>query len=1040
MSVESRNMQLNARKLSIVAMLLSSLLACSSPGKDKDDATPPDDAVLPPGIANPNYVGFESAAVRPIVLSADKRQILVTNIPNHSLDIFEYDHQGVINKTDSLPVGVEPVAVALRGSGSQQEAWVVNHQSDSISIVRFDRDQAYVAKTLLVGDEPRDIVFAKNKAFITTAHRGQHRSHSSLNGVPGAGDPELHTAGKNRADVWVFDVVNPGDELGGKPEKIIELFGDTPRALAVSEDESRVYVAVLNSGNKTTAVHESVICHGFEDDNYGNKPCQVLDQKSSPNGLVDGQLPGGRTAPGVNKDGVPQPWTSMIVKYDEVSGEWRDSKGRNFSNGIRFTLPDKDVFSINTSTLTEQSFYTGVGTTLFNMAVSPVSGKIFVSNTEANNSVRFEGPGLAGGSTVQGNIARSQISVLQADSNDVSVRQLNRHIDYRQIKAPDSVKPHSVATPLQMIFSGDGSKLYVAALGSNKVAVYPTEQLENDSFWDGSGIEFEPTRLSSSFIPVAGGPVGIALNESRQQLISYARFDNSLVVTDLNNMQEEQRILMSSPEPDHVIAGRSMLYDAQRSSSNGEASCASCHIFGDTDHLSWNLGNPDASNGVNPQPIPTFKFSELGCDFVGPDEPSCKALQIINGDGDRRTFASMKGPMFTQTLKGMSTHGHMHWRGDRSVGYFGDDIEQMLDEKTSFKNFIVAFEGLLGMDIELPASVDAANKSAQVVRLEQDVDKFADFMLNIQLPANPVRGLDNSLSASAQIGRNFFHGDRRSDGLAQDSNKNGPEVDGVNCEGCHGVDHAQGFYGTRGEAAHGGEIQMFKVPQLRNLYTRVGMFGLPDRNGFLPSHTSDHQGDQVRGFGFLHDGATDLLFNFLKGGVFDNGEVPCPEGATSAHGCTFNSGRVGIPNDTVRQGLVDYLMEFDNDIAPIVGQQITIHKDSSEEAKQRLALLIQRAETPFVSKVLGGTVTECDLIAQGELQGERRSYLYNPADKLFNADKTVLSSLTATDIQSQLVAENSILTFTCLVPGTGQRFALDSDLDGVLNGDEQEDI
>ena len=33
------------------------------------------------------------------------------------------------------------------------------------------------------------------------------------------------------------------------------------------------------------------------------------------------------------------------------------------------------------------------------------------------------------------------------------------------------------------------------------------------------------------------------------------------------------------------------------------------------------------------------------------------------------------------------------------MGYFGDDLEQTLDEKQSFKNFIVAFEGLLGMNI-----------------------------------------------------------------------------------------------------------------------------------------------------------------------------------------------------------------------------------------------------------------------------------------------------------------------------------------------------
>ena len=46
------------------------------------------------------------------------------------------------------------------------------------------------------------------------------------------------------------------------------------------------------------------------------------------------------------------------------------------------------------------------------MAVNPVSGKVYVSNTEARNEVRFEGPGIFGGSTVQGHLAETRITVL----------------------------------------------------------------------------------------------------------------------------------------------------------------------------------------------------------------------------------------------------------------------------------------------------------------------------------------------------------------------------------------------------------------------------------------------------------------------------------------------------------------------------------------------------------------------------------------------------------------------------------------------------
>lgn len=984
-------------------------------------------------INNAEYIGFESAPVRPIATNDSGSLLFVTNTSNNRLEVFTTGVTGNPVFKEAIDVGLEPVAVAV----DKDHAWVVNHLSDSISIIDIKASPMRVVNTLLVGDEPKDIILANGKAFVTTAHRGQQRLNPSLKDVPGAGSPQLHEPSVGRADIWVFDQYNQGNAFGGVPEKIISLFGDTLRGLAVSPDKSTVYAAVMNSGNQTTAVHESVMCHGYEDDEYGAYPCRVLDQITSPGGLAFGYLPGGRTAPGVNKDGVPQPWTSMIVKYDNYSGRWLDSKGRNFSNGVRFYLPDLDVFSIDTTSLSPIDSYSHVGTTLFNLAVNPVSGDIYVSNTEANNATRFEGPGNFGGSTVQGNIAQSRITVISQKYGTVKPRHINRHIDYRDLKAAASVKQHTISTPLQLAVSKDGKTLYSAAIGSNKIAVLPTEKLAKNQYWNYRGAEFDPRVESKNYLSVKGGPSGLLLAEDKNSLYVYTRFDNALVHIDLAKGIEQSRHTMLNTEPESFVAGRFMLYDGNRSSSNGESSCASCHIFGDTDHLSWNLGNPDASNGKNPQPFPTKHLSKLGCLLVGPTEPSCQLLEVINGNGDELSFASMKGPMATQTMRGMQNHGHMHWRGDRSIGYFGDDTKQTIDERTSFKNFIVAFEGLMGMDIELPATVNSKNKSADVIALERDMDKFADFMMRVALPPNPIRELDNSLSTSAQIGADFFHGDRRSDGAAEDTLLNGPEQDGVNCEGCHGVDASKGFYGSRGEIAHGGEIQILKVPQLRNLYTRVGMFGLPDRNGFLPSHTREFQGAQIRGFGFLHDGATDQLLNFLKGGVFDNGETDCPPWLDDRYGCHFNFGKVGIPNEVTRQGLVDYMMEFDNDLAPIVGQQATINSNSDIHAEKRVTLLEQRAKTPFVSKLLGGDVRECELIATGVIDGKKRGYFYKVEQAKFQPDSANQDLISLSNLNELARGKNNSLTFTCAVPGKGWQASVDIDLDGYLNFDDE---
>lgn len=55
----------------------------------------------------------------------------------------------------------------------------------------------------------------------------------------------------------------------------------------------------------------------------------------------------------------------------------------------------------------------------------------------------------------------------------------------------------------------------------------------------------------------------------------------------------------------------------------------------------------------------------------------------------------------------------------------------------------------------------------------------------------------------------------------------------------------------------GGRItENFKVPQLRNVYQKAGMFG------FSLSSTAS-TGQQIRGFGFSRNGSVDTLDSFL---------------------------------------------------------------------------------------------------------------------------------------------------------------------------------
>ncbi|MCW8880097.1 MAG: hypothetical protein OQK51_23820, partial [Kangiellaceae bacterium] len=145
---------------------------------------------------------------------------------------------------------------------------------------------------------------------------------------------------------------------------------------------------------------------------------------------------------------------------------------------------------------------------------------------------------------------------------------------------------------------------------------------------------------------------------------------------------------------------------------------------------------------------------------------------------------------------------------------------------------------------------------------------------------------------------------------------------------------------------------------------------------------------------------------------------------------------IGIPDEETRHGLVDFLMEFDSDLAPVVGQQITLNAGNAQSTETRVDFLIERASTNFMSKILGGGVKECDLIANGNIGNEMRGFLFQPSTSDFVSDRSSENSLSINELKALAKQEGNGLTFTCQVPGMGYQMALDRDLDGVLNRDE----
>jgi DNA-binding beta-propeller fold protein YncE len=893
--------------------------------------------------AQSRFVTFETGQTRPLALAPDGSRLYALNTPDNRLEVFRIGLAGISHEA-SVAVGLEPVALATRGAS---EVWVVNHLSDSVSIVDVSSDPPRILRTLWVGDEPRDIVFAgaaRDRAFITTAHRGPHRL--AVPPALGGGDPELTTPGVGRADVWVFDAEGLGAAPGGMPIRIVTLFGDTPRALAASPDGAVVYAAVFHSGNRTTSIFHATDC-------LDPAPNCPLDGVTVPGGLPNGEIPGGRLPPTANiPGGVVAPTTGQIVKYDAAAGEWRDPAGRNWSNAVRFTLPDLDVFAIaaDANPPAQVASFAGVGTVLFNMAVNPQSGKLYVSNTDARNEVRFEGSGV-GGSTVQGHLHEARITVI--DPGAVLPRHLNKHIDYGVRPAPPGVKEHSLATPLDLAVSADGTTLYVAAFGSSKVGVFSTAALEADTF----------TPSSADHIAVSGGgPSGLALDEARGRLYVLTRLDDAVSVVDLATGDEIQHVALHNPEPPQVVAGRPFLYDATTTSSNGEASCSSCHVFGDLDGLAWDLGKPEDPVVPNPNP-----FGPLGAGCCGPP-----------------TFHPMKGAMVTQSLRGMANNGPMHWRGDRTAG--SNPGGDPLDERGAFKEFDVAFTSLNG---------------STTTPSDAEMGAFADFILEVMYPPNPNRGIDDSLSPPAAVGRHIFQ-------------NVGTFFLGFTCTACHTLDPALGRFGTDGRSspqATGGNLNL-KTPHLRNLYQKVGRFGTPAFQIFLPEDRPDNAflGDQIRGFGFAHDGSFGRTFDFLHISIFDGLGNSNPE----------------------RSDLEAFMLEFDTDLAPAVGQQVTLSGGDPPAAHARLDLLLQGAAAPEPRPGLP-TATECDLVAKGTIAGEARGYV-RLAGGSFEDDEGGILSESA--LRALVEAAGNELTYTCVPFGSGRRIGIDLDDDTVRDGQD----
>ncbi|MFM7298040.1 MAG: hypothetical protein ACKO4Q_12575, partial [Planctomycetota bacterium] len=733
--------------------------------------------------AQSSFVNFETPHVHPLELAPGAARLLAVNTPDSRLEVFDLAAGGVVRAFE-VPVGLDPVSVRAR---SATEAWVVNHVSDSISIV--DLTTRNVVRTLATDDEPCDVVFTTSpaRAFVSCSR------------------PDT---------VLVFDLAN----LGAPPQRIA-LVGEDPRALAVSNDGTKVLAAIFESGNRSTVLGGGIA--------MGNNtlafPPNVV---SDPAGPYGGQNPppntGATFTPAMNTAAGTPPKVSLIVKKD-AQGRWMDDNGRDWTSFVSgananasgrrpgWDLADHDIATIDAATLAV-SYTKGVMNLCMALAVHPLTGEVFVVGTEARNEVRFE-PRL-NGAFLRVQVARA----VPGAPNPAAIADLNPHLSYTSPTLPQSERDKSLGDPRGIAWRADGLRGYVTGMGSNNLVVINAS---------GQRAGLTPT------IEVGAGPTGVVVDDVRRRAYVLAKFDSAISVVDLDFEYEIARVPFHDPSPAAIKTGRKHLYDTHKNSGTGHVACGSCHIDARMDRLAWDLGDPAGSSKAT-------TGQNLGGGIPG----------LSNGF---QPWHPMKGPMTTQTLQDIIGHEPHHWRGDKNgleqfagafVALQGDDAAINATEMQQFEDFLATvayppnpyrnFNNTLPTSVPLPGHFTTGRFAAAGQPLPT---------------GNAVAGLAAYRPPTLLDGGNFAC-------VTCHTMPTGAGAD-YRLSGLTLVPIAPGPNGERHRmlvSVDGTTNVTMKVAQLRNM---------AEKTGFNTTQLLN-----TAGFGYLHDGSVDSLERFVTEPIF----------------------------------------------------------------------------------------------------------------------------------------------------------------------------
>lgn len=265
-------------------------------------------------------------------------------------------------------------------------------------------------------------------------------------------------------------------------------------------------------------------------------------------------------------------------------------------------------------------------------------------------------------------------------------------------------------------------RLWVAAHGNDQVVIL-----------DGLGGRLGRVRAGR-------GPRGLAFDPASARLYVFNKLSHDVTVIDTTADAVLAAVPIGyDPTPPAVREGREIIFSATFSG-DGTQACGTCHVDGHHDNLVWDVGS----------------------------------------------VSDPKGPMFTQSLRGLAVNAPYHWRG----------------EKPDLLAFDVGFQDVLGGAI-LP---------------EEENQKIAAYMATISYPPNPMLNRDGTLTSPlAECGRQLFMGQAPVDCppvQPGETRQNFP------CVACHALPHGSNH--TIIPASILLTHDDMEVTQLRGLFDKVG--------------------------------------------------------------------------------------------------------------------------------------------------------------------------------------------------------------------------